>query len=41
MKCLKHFRGDKIDHIYSISDVLTMFKDLEIIDVPQPVDPYK
>lgn len=36
------FRGDKIDHIYSISDVLTMLKDLEVIkNVPQPVDPYK
>jgi hypothetical protein len=33
------FEGDKIVHIYSISDVL---KDLEVIkDVPQPVDPYK
>lgn len=36
------FRDDKIDHIYSISDVLTMLKDLEVIkNVPQPVDPYK
>lgn len=35
------FRNGKIDHIYSISDVLTMLKDLEVIKVPQPVDPYK
>lgn len=35
------FRNGKIDHIYSISDVLTMLKDLEVIEVPQPVDPYK
>ena len=35
------FRDGKIDHIYSISDVLTMLKDLEVIKVPQPVDPYK
>jgi predicted ester cyclase len=36
------FEGDKIVHIYSISDVLSMLKDLEVIkDVPQPVDPYK
>ena len=35
------FRNGKIDHIYSISDVLTMLKDLEVIQVPQPVDPYK
>jgi predicted ester cyclase len=35
------FEGDKIVHIYSISDVLTMFKDIGIIEVPQPVDPYK
>jgi hypothetical protein len=35
------FEGDKIIHIYSISDVLSMLKDLEVIEVPQPVDPYK
>ena len=35
------FRDGKIDHIYSISDVLSMLKDLEVIEVPQPVDPYK
>jgi len=36
------FEGDKIVHIYSISDVLSMLKDLEVIkEVPQPVDPYK
>ena len=35
------FEGDRIVHIYSISDVLTMFMDIGIIDAPQPVDPYK
>lgn len=35
------FEGDKLVHIYSISDVLTMFKDIGIIEVPQPIDPYK
>jgi hypothetical protein len=35
------FAGDKIVHIYSISDVLTMFKDIGIVEIPQPVDPYK
>ena len=35
------FEGDKLVHIYSISDVLTMLKDLGVIEVPQPVDPYK
>ena len=35
------FEGDKIVHIYSISDVLSMLIDLEVIDAPQPVDPYK
>ena len=36
------FEGDKIVHMYSISDVLSMLKDLEVIkDLPQPVDPYK
>jgi hypothetical protein len=35
------FEGDKIVHIYSISDVLTMLIDLEVISAPQPVDPYK
>ena len=35
------FEGDKIVHIYSISDVLTMFMDIGIIEAPQPVDPYK
>jgi hypothetical protein len=35
------FEGDKIVHIYSISDVLSMFIDIGIIDAPQPVDPYK
>jgi len=36
------FDGDKIMHIYSIADVLSMLKDLEVIKgVPQPVDPYK
>jgi hypothetical protein len=35
------FEGDKIVHIYSISDVLSFFKDIGVVDVPQPVDPYK
>lgn len=35
------FEGDKIVHIYSISDVLTMLKDIGVIGAPQPVDPYK
>jgi hypothetical protein len=35
------FDGDKIVHIYSISDVLSMLIDLEVIAAPQPVDPYK
>jgi hypothetical protein len=35
------FRDDKIDHIYSISDVYSMLIDLEVIEAPQPVDPYK
>jgi hypothetical protein len=35
------FDGDKIVHIYSISDVLSMLIDLEVIEAPQPVDPYK
>jgi SnoaL-like polyketide cyclase len=35
------FEGDKIVHIYSISDVLSMLIDLEVIAAPQPVDPYK
>lgn len=35
------FEGDKIVHIYSISDVLTMLIDIGVIDAPQPVDPYK
>ncbi|MFA7554678.1 MAG: ester cyclase [Spongiibacteraceae bacterium] len=35
------FEGDKLVHIYSISDVLTMFMDIGIIEAPQPVDPYK
>jgi hypothetical protein len=35
------FKGDKLVHIYSISDVLTMFMDIGIISAPQPVDPYK
>lgn len=35
------FKGDKLIHIYSISDVLTMFMDIGIIQAPQPVDPYK
>lgn len=35
------FEGDKLVHIYSISDVLTMFMDIGIIDAPQPVDPYE
>ena len=35
------FEGDKIVHIYSISDVLSMLIDLEVISAPQPVDPYK
>lgn len=35
------FEGDKIVHIYSISDVYTMLIDLGVIDKPQPVDPYE
>jgi SnoaL-like polyketide cyclase len=35
------FDGDKIVHIYSISDVLSMLIDLEVMKAPQPVDPYK
>tara|TARA_R110002110_G_scaffold3067_10_gene15655 strand:+ start:1778 stop:2308 length:531 start_codon:yes stop_codon:yes gene_type:complete len=35
------FDGDKIVHIYSISDVLSMLIDLEVMEAPQPVDPYK
>ena len=35
------FAGDKIVHIYSISDVLTMLQDIGVIDYKQPVDPYK
>jgi predicted ester cyclase len=35
------FEGDKIIHIYSISDVLSMLIDLEVIPSLQPVDPYK
>lgn len=35
------FEGDKIVHIYSVADVLGMFKDIGVIEVPQPVDPYK
>lgn len=35
------FEGDKIVHIYSISDVLTMLMNIGVIDYSQPVDPYK
>ncbi len=35
------FEGDKIVHIYSISDVLTMLIDIGVIEHKQPVDPYK
>lgn len=35
------FEGDKIVHIYSISDVLSMLIDLEVMPALQPVDPYK
>ena len=36
------FKDDKIFHIYSISDVLTMLIDIGVIDKnKQPVDPYK
>lgn len=35
------FEGDRIVHIYSISDVLSMLIDVGVIDAPQPVDPYK
>jgi hypothetical protein len=35
------FEGDKIVHIYSISDVLSMLIDIGVIDYKQPVDPYK
>ncbi len=35
------FKEDKILKIFSISDVLTMLKDIGVIEVPQPVDPYK
>lgn len=36
------FKDDKIIHIYSISDVLTMLIDIGVIEPnKQPVDPYK
>lgn len=36
------FKDDKIFHIYSISDVLTMLIDIGVIDKnKQPIDPYK
>ena len=35
------FKDDKIVSIFSISDVLTMLKDIGVVEVPQPVDPYK
>jgi hypothetical protein len=35
------FENDKIVHIYSISDVLTMLMNIGVIDHKQPVDPYK
>jgi hypothetical protein len=35
------FEGDKIVHIYSISDVYSMLIDIGVINAPQPVDPYK
>jgi hypothetical protein len=35
------FAGDKIVHIYSISDVYSMLIDIGVIAAPQPVDPYK
>jgi len=35
------FEGDKIVHIYSISDVYSMLIDIGVVSAPQPVDPYK
>jgi hypothetical protein len=35
------FENDKIVHIYSISDVLSMLINIGVIDYKQPVDPYK
>jgi SnoaL-like polyketide cyclase len=35
------FKDDKIFHIYSISDVLSMLIDIGVIEHKQPVDPYK
>jgi hypothetical protein len=34
------FKDDKIIHIYSIADVLSMLQGLGVIDVQMPVDPY-
>lgn len=35
------FKDQKIVHIFSISDVLSLFIDLEVMEPLQPVDPYK
>lgn len=35
------FKDDKIHHIFSISDVLTMLKDIGVTEIKQPTDPYK
>lgn len=35
------FEGNKIVHIYSISDVLSMLIDVGVLPPLQPVDPYK
>jgi predicted ester cyclase len=35
------FKDDKIIHIYSIADVLTMLINVGAIDFKQPTDPYK
>lgn len=35
------FKGDKICHIYSISDVLSMLQDIGVKELKQPTDPYK
>ncbi|MFA5493440.1 MAG: ester cyclase [Porticoccaceae bacterium] len=35
------FKDDKIVHIYSISDVLSMLQDIGVKEIKQPTDPYK
>lgn len=35
------FKDDKIVHIYSISDVLSMLQGIGVKEIMQPVDPYK